>query len=118
MAPMPTACARCCNNTPRWRTARSRLEYYDPEPFSDTEDQALSYGLQGVPIDQSGEQVYFGLVGTNLLDDERTVTFFQPEREPFLEYDLSKLLYELSNPKRPGGRRDVVAAAGRRSARR
>jgi ABC-type uncharacterized transport system involved in gliding motility auxiliary subunit len=78
-----------------------RLEYYDPEPFSDTEDQALSYGLQGVPIDQSGEQVYFGLVGANLLDDERTVTFFQPEREPFLEYDLSKLLYELSNPKRP-----------------
>ena len=78
-----------------------RLEYYDPEPFSDTEDQALGYGLQGVPIDQAGEQVYFGLVGANLLDDERTVAFFQPEREPFLEYDLTKLLYELSNPKRP-----------------
>jgi ABC-type uncharacterized transport system involved in gliding motility auxiliary subunit len=78
-----------------------RLEYYDPEPFSDTEDQALGYGLQGVPIDQAGEQVYFGLVGANLLDDERTIAFFQPEREPFLEYDLTKLLYELSNPKRP-----------------
>jgi ABC-type uncharacterized transport system involved in gliding motility auxiliary subunit len=78
-----------------------RLEYYDPEPFSDTEDQALSYGLQGVPVDQGGEQVYFGLAGSNLLDDERTIGFFQPEREPFLEYDLTKLLYELSNPKRP-----------------
>jgi len=78
-----------------------RLDYYDPEPFSDTEDQALSYGLQGVPVDQSGEQVYFGLEGSNLLDDERTIAFFQPEREPFLEYDLTKLLYELSNPKRP-----------------
>ena len=27
--------------------------------------------------------------------------FFQPERERFLEYDLTKLVYELSNPKRP-----------------
>jgi len=78
-----------------------RLEYYDPEPFSSTEDHALAYGLQGVPIDQSGEQVYFGLAGTNLLDDERTIGFFQPEREPFLEYDLTKLVYDLSNPQRP-----------------
>jgi ABC-type uncharacterized transport system involved in gliding motility auxiliary subunit len=78
-----------------------RLDYYDPEPFSDTEDQALAYGLQGVPIDQSGEQVYFGLAGSNMLDDERTIAFFQPEREPFLEYDLTKLIYDLTNPKRP-----------------
>ncbi len=78
-----------------------RLEFYDPEPFSDTEDRALAYGLQGVPMDQSGEQVYFGLAATNLIDDERTIAFFQPERERFLEFDLSKLIYELSNPKRP-----------------
>ncbi len=80
---------------------RVRLEFLDPEPFSETEDRALAYGLQGVPIDQSGEQVYFGLAGTNLLDDERTVPFFQPERERFLEYDLTRLVFELSNPRRP-----------------
>jgi ABC-type uncharacterized transport system involved in gliding motility auxiliary subunit len=78
-----------------------RLEFYDPEPFSDIEDRAVAYGLQGVPIDQSGEQVYFGLAASNLLDDERTISFFQPERERFLEFDLSKLVFELSNPKRP-----------------
>lgn len=78
-----------------------RLEFLDPEPFTETEDRALAYGLQGVPVDQSGEQVYFGLVGTNLLDDERTIPFFQPERERFLEYDLTRLVYELSNPRRP-----------------
>jgi ABC-type uncharacterized transport system involved in gliding motility auxiliary subunit len=78
-----------------------RLQFYNPEPFSDTEDQALSYGLQGVPIDQSGEQVYFGLAGTNMLDDQRTIAFFDASREPFLEYDLTKLVYELSNPSRP-----------------
>ena len=78
-----------------------RVETFDPEPFSDTEDRAVAYGLQGVPIDQGGDQVYFGLAGTNLLDDERTIGFFQPERERFLEYDLSRLVYELSNPTRP-----------------
>ncbi|PZW48992.1 ABC-type uncharacterized transport system involved in gliding motility auxiliary subunit [Humitalea rosea] len=78
-----------------------RLEVLDPEPFSETEDRALSLGLQGVPVDQSGEQVYFGLAGANLLDDERTIAFFQPERERFLEYDLTRLVFELSNPTRP-----------------
>ncbi len=78
-----------------------KLEFLDPEPFSDTEDRAMAAGLQGVPIDQAGEQVYFGLAGTNLLDDERNIAFFQPERERFLEYDVTRLIYELSNPKRP-----------------
>jgi ABC-type uncharacterized transport system involved in gliding motility auxiliary subunit len=78
-----------------------RVEFYDPEPFSDTEDRAMAYGLQGVPLDQGGSQIYFGLAGTNLEDDERTIPFFQAERERFLEYDLTKLVYELSNPKRP-----------------
>lgn len=80
---------------------RVRLESYDPESFSDTEDRAMAYGLQGVPLDQGGSQIYFGLAGTNLEDDERTIPFFQAERERFLEYDLTKLVYELSNPKRP-----------------
>jgi ABC-type uncharacterized transport system involved in gliding motility auxiliary subunit len=73
----------------------------EAEPFSDTEDRALAFGLQGVPVDQGGVQVYFGLAGNNLEDDERTIAFFQPERERFLEYDLTKLIYDLSNPKRP-----------------
>ena len=94
-----------------------RLEVLDPEPFSEIEDRALAYGLQGVPVDQSGEQVYFGLAASNLVDDERTIAFFQPERERFLEYDLTRLVYELSNPAPPGDRRDVVPAAERRPAR-
>ena len=52
-----------------------------------------------MPIDQSGTQVYFGLAGSNMLN--HTIAFFQPDRERFLEYDLTKLVWELSNPKRP-----------------
>ena len=77
-----------------------KLEIYDPKPYTDVEDRAVAYGLQGVPVNQGGELVYFGLVGTNATDDEQVVPFFQPERERFLEYDLSKLVYNLANPKK------------------
>lgn len=80
---------------------RVRLEFYDPEPFSDVEDRAIGYGLRGVPLDQGGDAVYFGLVGTNLLDDQRSIPFFQPDRARFLEYDLSRMVHELSDPRRP-----------------
>lgn len=77
-----------------------KLEVFDPEPFSDTEDRAMALGMQGVPLDQGGEKIYFGLAGSNLLDDERSIPFFQTDRERFLEFDLTKLIYELSSPKR------------------
>ena len=78
-----------------------RIETYNPEPFSETEDRAMADGLQGVPLSADGQKVYFGLAGTNLLDDERSIPFFQSDRERFLEYDLTKLVFELSSPARP-----------------
>jgi ABC-type uncharacterized transport system involved in gliding motility auxiliary subunit len=77
-----------------------RLEVYNPQPFSDTEDRAVAFGLQGVPLDAAGEQVYFGLAATNSTDDQQIIAFFQPERERFLEYDLTKLVHSLAFPKK------------------
>ncbi|MBL8805330.1 MAG: Gldg family protein [Rhodospirillales bacterium] len=78
-----------------------RLEVIDPQPFSDEEDRAVAFGLQAVPLNQQGESVYFGLAGTNGADREETVAFFQPERERFLEYDLTKIVYNLTVTKKP-----------------
>jgi ABC-type uncharacterized transport system involved in gliding motility auxiliary subunit len=75
------------------------LHVIDPEPFSEEEDRAVGYGLRGVPIDQGNAQFYFGLVGTNATDDRELIPFFQQSREAFLEYDLTKLVYRLANPK-------------------
>ncbi|MGO8915989.1 MAG: Gldg family protein [Stellaceae bacterium] len=77
-----------------------KLELLDPEPFSPTEDRAVAFGLQGVPLDQGGEQVYFGLAATNSTDDQQVIPFFQPDRERFLEYDLTKLVHSLAFPKK------------------
>jgi ABC-type uncharacterized transport system involved in gliding motility auxiliary subunit len=77
-----------------------RLEVYDPLPYSDAEDRAVAYGLQPAPLDDRGEAVYFGLAGTNSTDDQQVIAFFNPERERFLEYDLTRLVHTLAFPKR------------------
>ncbi len=76
-----------------------RLEVIDPEPFTEAEDRAVGAGLQAANL--SGGQLYFGLVATNTLDQQQVIPFFQSEKEQFLEYDLTKLIYALSNPKKP-----------------
>jgi ABC-type uncharacterized transport system involved in gliding motility auxiliary subunit len=77
-----------------------RLEVYNPQAFSDVEDRAVAFGLKGVPLDVQGEQVYFGLAATNSTDDQQVIAFFAPERERFLEYDLTKLIHSLAFPKK------------------
>ncbi|MDK1024833.1 MAG: Gldg family protein [Gammaproteobacteria bacterium] len=77
------------------------LHLVNPEPFSEAEDQAAEFGLQSVPVNNAGEELYFGLTGTNALDDVATIEFFQPDKEEFLEYEISKLLYNLTSPVKP-----------------
>jgi len=78
-----------------------RLEVYDPEPFSPAEDRAVGFGLQGVPVDQSGELVYFGLAGTNAVDEREIIPFFDQSREALLEYDLTKVVHNLATLEKP-----------------
>lgn len=77
-----------------------KLELYDPEPFSDAEDRAVAAGLQGVPITESGDQGYFGLVVVSRTDLEGSIPFFNLERENFVEYDLTKLVHSVANPQK------------------
>lgn len=78
-----------------------QLQFFNPEPFSDVEDSAVGYGLQAATLGPGGETGYFGLAATNSTDDQQVIPFFNLDREQFLEYDLVKLLYALSEPNRP-----------------
>ena len=76
------------------------LNIIDPEPFSEAEDQASEAGLQAVPI-ATGDDVYFGLQAQNSKGDESIIGFFQPDKEAFLEYEISELIYRLSQTRIP-----------------
>lgn len=78
-----------------------RVERVDPRPFSEEEDMAARYGLEGIPIGRGEESLYLGLVGTNLLDGLEVLPFISPAREAFLEYELARMIYSLSRPTPP-----------------
>ena len=72
----------------------------DPIPFSEDEDRAAEFGLQGIGLAAVPDPIYFGLAGTDSLDNLEVIPFFQPDKEEFLEYDLAKLVNTLANPAR------------------
>jgi ABC-type uncharacterized transport system involved in gliding motility auxiliary subunit len=78
-----------------------RLTIIDPLPFSEDEDRANEFGLQGVALQSTSDPIYMGIAGTNSIGDEEIIAFLDPGKENFLEYDLAKLVYTLSNPERP-----------------
>ncbi|WP_211826563.1 Gldg family protein [Kistimonas asteriae] len=98
------------------------LEVIDPEPFSEQEDEAAGYGLQAVPLSMGSKDVYFGLVAlsgdtsggetvstTEKLSEpaatdrgrQEIIGFFHPDKERFLEYDISNLIYSVGQKTRP-----------------
>ena len=76
------------------------LEVVDPEPLSDAEDRATTAGMDGVVVGETGERFYLGLVGTNAVDGREVISFFDLERERFIEYDISKMIVTLAQTKR------------------
>ena len=76
------------------------LNIIDPETFSEEEDDAVASGLQGIAVNNAGDRAYLGLVGTNSTDDQKIIPFFQSDRESALEYDITKLIYNLAHPKK------------------
>ncbi len=68
-----------------------KLEVIDPRPYSDDEVAAIRYGLKKFPITQE-ENFFFGLVVQTQFGVEKTISFFSPTRQNFVEYDISYLI--------------------------
>ncbi len=77
-----------------------KLEIIDPEPLSEQEDVAVAQGVTGAPT-PNGEKIYFGLVGTNTVNGREVIPFFLEDREEYLEYDVTNLIYKLMRDKKP-----------------
>jgi len=93
------------------------LRVVDPKPFSEQEDEANLAGLQAVPVGTANDSLFFGLVGqlkepetddeANPFDGEsplpkvEIIPFFQPDKEQYLEYTLSQLIFNLNREAPP-----------------
>lgn len=67
------------------------LQVIDPRPFSEEESQAMRYGLKRFPISEE-ENFFFGLVVQTSFGVEKSIPFFKPDRQKFVEYDISYLI--------------------------
>jgi len=78
------------------RASRGKLtlNVIHPRPDTPEEEKATAAGLSQQVAQQGGEPFFFGLVVTQA-DQQKNVPAFVPDREQFLEYDLSKLVYSV-----------------------
>lgn len=77
-----------------------RLQLVEPVAFSAEEERAAALGLQPVPM-PLGEMLYLGLSGRNSSGRQAAIPLFALDQEHFLEYELSRLLHDLSQESQP-----------------
>lgn len=84
------------------RASRGKLtlNVINPRPDTPDEEKATASGLTPQVAQQGGEQFFFGLVVTQA-DLQKTIPAFTPQREQFLEYDLSKLVHSVQQFDKP-----------------
>ncbi len=82
-------------------SGRVRFVEVNVERFSVEEDEAQEGGIEAQTVVQGADPIYFGIVGANSIDDRRVIPSLSEAQEPFLEYQITRLVYQLENPNRP-----------------
>lgn len=85
------------------RASDGKLELlrFDPETFSEAEDEAELAGLQRLALSGGGDEGFFGLVMRNPLGEKQVIASFDPSAETFLEYEIAQRLLALDDPSKP-----------------
>jgi len=76
------------------------VEIYDPKPDSDSEEWAERYGLIGQNPGMLESPIFCGLVAVKG-DAFEAMPFVDPNSEELLEYNLTRMIARVANPKKP-----------------
>lgn len=68
-----------------------KLDVIDPRPYTEEEMAAMRYGLKRFSISEE-ESFFFGMVVQTEFGATKTIEFFSPDRQQFVEYDISYLI--------------------------
>ncbi len=81
---------------------RVTVEVYDPRPDSDEEEWARKYGIEGRALTAAdgGPAIFLGLAAVSGTR-EASLPFLSPEAEPRLEYEITRMLHEVTRSARP-----------------
>jgi len=77
------------------------LQVIHPEAFSSTEDDARSAGLLVQPVNNAGGTLILGLVATGSTGQTKSIPYFAPERDSFMEYDITKTIATVGRGSKP-----------------
>lgn len=75
------------------------LEKIDPRPDTKEEEEATRAGLQSQEL-PTGEPLFMGLLAIQA-DQEEVISVFNPQREAFIEYDISQIIYKVQQLEKP-----------------
>jgi ABC-type uncharacterized transport system involved in gliding motility auxiliary subunit len=82
------------------RQSRGKVRVVEVNPirFTEAEDDAQRAGMEPITLETGGDPIYIGIEGANAIDEKLPLPQLDPRREPYLEYDLTRLVSELENP--------------------
>ena len=77
------------------------IEHLNPKPDSDAEDSANLDGVRGQSVGViGGDSIYLG-IAVSCLDETASLPFLSPDREDWLEYDITRAIYRVFHPEKP-----------------
>ncbi|MDR2513547.1 MAG: Gldg family protein [Puniceicoccales bacterium] len=84
----------------RASSGKITLNIINPKPDTPEEKRAATAGIQPQPIAATHETIYLGIVAIQA-DQEKSIPALTPQREPFLEYDISQLIHSVQALDKP-----------------
>ncbi len=75
------------------------IEIYYPQTLSELEDIAIASGLKGLPILDSNQNAFFGLVFTDAINNKEEIELLTPSMQNKLETIITQKIYLLNHTK-------------------
>ncbi|MDE0914633.1 MAG: Gldg family protein [Planctomycetota bacterium] len=86
------------------------LKVIDPEPYSEEEELANSYGISGQLVSAAGDMLFFGIAANNSVDKVETIPSLDARGTAYLEYDIAKLIHDLAQSDDDRGRVAIISS--------
>lgn len=78
-----------------------QIEIINVVPFSASEAEAKLQGIRGFPDTDGNSELYFGMVLGNNHGQSYVIPYLEPQRQSYLEHDISRIFSKLGEYKAP-----------------